>query len=789
MNNNLANKLEEHSIKDLIFPYTRKWIWFLLGLIIAIILAFIYLRYTMPQYESKSVIVINEGSENNFSADLAPFSKLGIFKKFNKGKLENEIAILKSRQIISKVIDKLSLNTKYEVEGRVITSEQYPSSPIKVDFIKYKDSLNNGIDNQEIRFKIISENQFELLDHYEGLGISNFNENILLDDNYINISVNNNFKNDGKSYLGKTFIVTYTKTIDLALGYQKALEIFNSVDNSNIVTISLKSFGIKKSENFINELISQYNFDAIEDQNLIAKKTADFIAERIKIITLELDSVESNKEVFKTNNKLTNIDSEAQLMLETATEFNNKQIEVAAQIEIIESVLNYIKNDNEIHLLPTNNGIENNELSSGIENYNKLVLERNRLLINSTTQNPVIVNIEAQINDLKNSVLESLIKKRDALNITLREINIQEKKFNSRLSKIPAQEKIFRDIVRQQEIKEQLYIYLLKQREEASIKLSATSLKAKVIDTAFTSKTPIAPKKDIIILGAALMGVLIPFLIIYIRILLNTKVENRRDVENILKDFSLVGEIPKMKGDVDQVIKANDRSVLAESFRILRTNLEYFLLNKKIEDNSKSIFVTSTIKGEGKTLIAFNIALSLSHAGKKVALVGADIRNPQLQRYLSEDQRKHKGLTEYIVNDSLTLDEVIVPTKFTNIDLVLSGAIPPNPAELLLQKRVDLFFKELKKEYDYIIVDTAPSMLVTDTLLISKYADVTIYVIKADYTDKKLLEFPKEAVNDGKLSNVALVLNNVGVNNFGYGNKYGYAYSNEKPSLKERLFG
>ena len=227
---------------------------------------------------------------------------------------------------------------------------------------------------------------------------------------------------------------------------------------------------------------------------------------------------------------------------------------------------------------------------------------------------------------------------------------------------------------------------------------------------------------------------------------------------------------------------------MAESFRILRTNLEYFFLNKNIAKNTKIIFVTSTIKGEGKTLLAFNTALSLSHTGKKVALVGADIRNPQLQRYLHESKRKHKGLTEYIINNDLKINDVIVPTEFNKIDIVLSGAIPPNPAELLMHDRVSLFFEELKNEYDYVIVDTAPSMLVTDTLLISKYSDVVLYVIKADYTDKKLLEFTKEAVSDGKLSNVALVLNNVGVNNFGYGNKYGYSYSKEKTSFKERFF-
>ena len=271
--------------------------------------------------------------------------------------------------------------------------------------------------------------------------------------------------------------------------------------------------------------------------------------------------------------------------------------------------------------------------------------------------------------------------------------------------------------------------------------------------------------------------------------MLNTKVENRKDVENELKGMSLIGEIPLIKGDTDQIIKANDRSVLAESFRILRTNMQYFFVNKTKEDQNRTIFVTSTIKGEGKTLVAFNLALTLSHSGKKVALVGADIRNPQLQRYMPKEVRKNKGLTEFIIQEDLGVKEVITASKFKNIDIVLSGAIPPNPAELLMLPRVENFFTELKENYDYVIVDTAPSMLVTDTLIISKYSDVTLYVIKANHTDKKLLGFTKETIADGKLKNVALVLNGVKMNNFGYGNKYGYAYSEDKPSLKERLFG
>ncbi len=787
MSQEFKNEMEEFSIKELIAPYTRKWIWFVFGLVIALIVAKVYLRYTISKYETSATILIKDNADDGLSADLAPFSSLGVFKRFNKGKLENDLAILRSRRTISDAIIALQLNTRYAVEGRVITNEIYPNPPIHINYFKLGDSISSYIPRIEI--KIISESQFELKLIEEDYGTFNFGEKVTLPSIALTITPRENIKDKASDLIGKNYIISYSETVDLALYYQQVLNITNEDQNSSIVRISLQSSVKEKAEDFINELIHQFNLDAAEDQNLIATKTADFIDERINIIIKDLDSVETDKEEFKIENRLTDIETESQLVLSGATEYNTKQIDYYTQIEIIESVLDYLNSSKTIQLLPANIGIEGGDLATSIDYYNQLVLERNRLLRNSTEQNPVIVNIDSQLEGLKANVIESLENHRNGLEVALRGISKQENRFNSRLSQVPSQEKVFRGIVRQQEIKEQLYIFLLKQREQASIKLAATTVKAKVIDAAFTSKLAISPKKDIIYLGAGLIGLLIPFLIIYLKDLLNTKVENRKDVENELKGMSLIGEIPIIKGDTDQIIKANDRSVLAESFRILRTNMQYFFINKTKEDHNRTIFVTSTIKGEGKTLVAFNLALTLSHSGKKIALVGADIRNPQLQRYLPKDVRRNKGLTEFIIQEDLGIKEVVTASKFDNIDIVLSGAIPPNPAELLLLPRVETFFTELKANYDYIIVDTAPSMLVTDTLIISKYSDVTLYVIKANHTDKKLLGFTKETIADGKLKNVALVLNGVAMNNFGYGNKYGYAYSEDKPSLKERLFG
>lgn len=786
------NEYEEPSINELLLPYKRKWFWFVIGIFIAIISSFIYLRYTTPKFETKATVLIKDKADNGFSTDLDPFRNLGIFKRFSKGKLENDLAIIESRRILSKTIEELEFNIKYEVEGRVIKNELYPNSPIHITYLNINDSIQDNISIPQLYVNVISDSEFELRNESVEYGTYNFGEKFTIGE-ISAIITPTKIKNDGiESLVGNTYIITYTNTTDLAIYYQEAIEIVNDIENSNVITISMQSPVTAKNEDFINELVRQYNLDAAEDQDQIAHKTAEFIDSRIEIIIKDLDSVETDKEQFKVKNQLTSIEVESQMVLAGATEYNSKQVEYYTQIDIINSVIDYLEKDNanqSVKLLPSNLGIKEGELATSIANYNQLVLEHNRLLNLSTIQNPIVVNIKDQITKLRANLIESLYNHRNALNVALREISQQESRFNSRLSQVPSQEKYFRDIVRQQQIKEELYIFLLKQREEASIKLATTTQKAKVIDSAFSTKNPISPKKGTIFLGASLIGLLLPFMFIYLKDILNTKIENRKDVEKELKGLSLIGEIPKIKGDANQIIQVNDRSVLAESFRILRTNLQYFFVNKISNEESKSIFVSSTIKGEGKTLVAFNLALTLSYTGKKVALVGADIRNPQLQRYIPKKMRKHQGLTEYIMRHDLGIKEVIVPTEFKNLDVVLSGVIPPNPAELLLQDRVNQFFDELKSSYDYVIVDTAPTMLVTDTLLISKYSDVILYVIKANYTDKKLLEFPKDAIEDGRLSNVALVLNGVTMNNFGYGNKYGYAYSKEKPSLKERLFG
>lgn len=789
MADQLANQDgRDTSIRELFEGYLRYWYLFVLGVALAITGAYLYLRYTTALYQSQATIIIKDDKSGS-GLELSAFSDLGgLFTKYNNNKIENELAIFKSKRIISEAIKSLSLNIRYESLGTIKTTEIYDRKPFIVQYLGFNDSLN-GYAAPKLFITIQSETEYGLETAGSGNATYAFGDKVSLPFGDItvfpvldNINVFNN-------HIGKTISVTYRPLDKVAMNYQNRLNVVNEVKNSNVVQISMLSPVATKTEDFINELIDQYNIDAVNDNNQVAQSTSNFIDDRLEIITRELDSVERSKEVFKSQNRLTNIESEAQLILADASEYNKRQLNISTQLELANTMIDYMEQSTENDLLPANIGLEGEEIAGAVKNYNELILQRNRLLKSSTSKNPVVENVNNQISQIRGSILNSLQTTSNNLKVSLRDLNYQEAALNSKISQVPTKEKIFRGIERQQNIKEQLYLFLLQQREEASISLAVTAPKAKVVDRADSTNTPVSPQPSLIYLGGLLAGLLIPFLGVYSSMLLNMKVSNRRDLERMLPGVPIVGEIPRLKKGDEELISRNDRSILAESFRILRTNLQYLFLNKREQNNnSHTIFVTSTIKGEGKTFIAFNFALSLALTGKRTVLVGADIRNPQLHRYLPDSAKDEKGLTDYIIDPSLSVTDLsLTSEQHPDLSIVLSGAIPPNPAEVLMENRTAEFFKELTEQFDYIIVDTAPSMLVTDTILINKYADILLYTARAGFTDKRLLEFPADAISDGRLFNMALILNSVSMSNFGYGNKYGYSYSNEKLPFYKRV--
>ncbi|HSI69674.1 MAG TPA: polysaccharide biosynthesis tyrosine autokinase, partial [Gillisia sp.] len=479
-----------------------------------------------------------------------------------------------------------------------------------------------------------------------------------------------------------------------------------------------------------------------------------------------------------------------------ATQAEQQIFDLEMQLNIIRSVEGVLNSREGFQLLPSNLGIQDGGISGVIASYNSLVLERNAMLRTATTDNPMVEPLTAQLEALKENLQDNINSTVRTLNIQLNEISQLERSALGKFSAFPGMEKGMRDIERQQAIKEELYLFLLQRREEAAISFAVTSPVAKVIDPAFTISTPVGPQPWLILIGGFLIGLILPIIILFVKFMLDSKVHHKGDLAPLIKNIPFLGEVPRVAAETQEVIQINDRSPLAESFRILRTNLAY-LMKAKNENRGEIIFVTSTIKGEGKTFISYNLARTLATTKKKVIVIGADIRNPKLHRYIDLPMET-QGLSDYLYNYEITSLDIINSSQDREIevDLILSGTIPPNPAELFMSDRMELLLNQLSQEYDYVIVDTAPTMIVTDTLLISPLADTTLYITRAGFTDKKLLDFPKDLKQQGKLKGLALILNDVDYSKFSYGAKYGYSYGygygygvDKEPKWKRMLKG
>ncbi len=777
---------EEVSLKDQITHYLRYWFWFLLSLAICGTLAFLNLRYSTYSYVSEATILIKDDKNASLS-EIAIFEDLGLTgSALNKSQFENEIEILKSRRLLTEVVKELKSNIRYFKVGSIKTSELYEDLPFRIKI--FDESNADNLSSKGLIVKILSDTEFEVKQGEEGITKKyRFNEPFKIDIG--DVALIPNVNSDEFQHQKDNFIIGISSVEKAVNDLRKKIKVESVSKNSSssILRLTLISAQKVKAEATLDILVRVYNKDAIDDRNLVSKNTADFIVNRLEIITQELDSVETDKVDFKEKNRVTDIRAEGQLFLESASDLNKKQIAVATQKELLKSMNDYLASSSDYSLLPSNLGIENGNVAKSINEYNELIIRRQRLLNSSTEENPIVIELSNQIEQFKSNVTENLRTVTLALDIEDRDLRKQLNRIGGKISEIPAIAKSSRDIERQQTIKESLYLYLLQKREETAISLAVTTPKAKIVDTAYTSKIPVSPQPKFIYLIALIVGFAIPFIIIFLKTFFDTKIHNRVDIEREVPTLPILGEIPIIDSKDSEVIQSNDRSVLAEAFRILRTNLGYFIKSK---ENGNVIFVTSTIKGEGKTFVAYNLAITLTSTGKSVLLIGADIRNPQIHRYIDENEWKI-GLSEYLYDESVDTKAITNRVDIENhsFDVILSGRIPPNPAELLMSDRFENIIEDVKGQYDYVIVDTAPTLLVTDTLLISQLADTTVYVCRAEYTDKKLLQYPKELYDEGKLKNIAFAINGIKITNFGYGSKYGYGYGygQDKPSVFSRL--
>lgn len=784
--NNINSQKEQEqeqsflNLQYFLSTFILNWKWFVLSLIVCMGVAFAYLRYTTPTYSVSAKFLIKD-DDNGYSSR----SKNALLNSANLGIMtttdgfDNELEILQSLSLTKDAIKNIKAYATYASDGKFKDVLIYKTQPINIDLDAYHlDQLEtavnfkitkNGANDYSVNIKYANKEDDKI---YEiNKDVQHFPVLIRTQLGLITLTTNGKYFTYFEE--GQTLKATIENPDKVASQFLSRLNVAPSSKTTTIAVLSVIDPSVERAKDYLSTLAFVYNSRANDDKNEIAVRTEEFINERLRKIDNELGSTDKDIASYKQRNNMVDVAANAQKNMTGSATYESQLVEAQTQMMLLNSIVDYMnQSHNKYQTLPSNVGLTDQAATSLIHEYNAIVLERNRLLRTASEKSPAVVTLTFQLDDLALSIREAVAQNTKSQQIRINSLSQQLNKYTGQVSQVPEQERILTQIGREQEVKSSLYIMLLQKREENSISLAATADKGKLIDDpAYGGK--VSPKGMMILCIALLLAFAIPFLFFILKEYMRYRIEGHEDVAKITKlpiiaDIPVANDTAKQKADI--VVHENQNNQMEEIFRSLRTNLNFVM-----KEGEKVIMFTSSKSGEGKTFVAANLAVSFALLGKKVILVGLDIRRPRLSELFELNDKKH-GITNLLRLNEVTEADVrgqIIPSGVNDkLDLLMAGPIPPNPAELVERQTLDQTFGILNNNYDYIIVDTAPVGLVTDTLSIGRVANATVYVCRADYTEKAALAAVNELADENKLPNLNVIINGIDMSK----NKYSYAY-------------
>ncbi|MBQ7631887.1 MAG: polysaccharide biosynthesis tyrosine autokinase [Paludibacteraceae bacterium] len=759
--NNVNNEID---LRKIVRVVLERWWWFAIGVGAFVLLGVAYYVRKTPTWTTDASIMLRQ--REGIGESIEALSMLGLS---GNTAAEDEVVVLSSRGLVYQTIDALDLWDASYIKDGIRWKEEFRHPAMTIDYLELTTKAKTRsftvtvkptksgykVKTKMGRFKRSSTKVADLSSPVQtGVGLLQIHANRVLSTDTI-------------------YRISHAPRESVVQKYQKMIKIAQHKKESNIITFSMTSIQPERDKAVLAQLIEQYNLNAVVDKNMLATNTAMFIEERLAIITSELSDAENALSDYKEQNQIADLQAQSRLFLEASSAEQQSLVEIETQISLVDYIDEFLRDDTKrSSLIPANIGLTDASLASAISEYNTILLHRMRIQRTATENNPVIEQMNTQLSTMRQNIIATIGSVRESLRIRQRNLLAQESKYNRQIKNAPDQEREYLRVVRQQQIKEKLYLYLYEKREENALMLSATAMPAKIVDLPQRDLLSKNPNLKKILLMCILLGLMLPAGLLYLDVLFNNRIDDVREFEQRIK-VPVLGLLTESSRKSRIVIHEGDTNTSAELFRQLRTNLKYVI---PAETKTPVILVTSSINGDGKSYVASNLALSLAIMGKKVALLGLDIRKPRLATYFNLTNKGH--LTDYLAEPSVEIDDIIVPSgEHENLDVLPCGTVPPNPAELLQTERLDQLIAELKKRYDYIVLDTAPLALVSDTFTLDRFADLTMFVCRYKYTPMEMIDFINVTAEQERMHNIVCVLNATKkAAGYGYGYGYGYDY-------------